>query len=167
MNNTKPNAPILTLPVLVGGGLVLAAALLTRLTVGSPLAVIHKLGASVLLPPLWLTGLLWLGSYVLMGAAVGYLLSCPPGNARREADLWRGCTFLVLAVVFSLVWYTLLFGKLCLLLSCLCLLLAAVCALVCMISWWSVGKGAAVISLGFSLWQICLLFLQFAVILHT
>ncbi len=167
MNTTKQTARFLTIPVLIGGGIVLAAALLTRLAVGSPLAVIHKLGASILLPPLWFTSLLWLASYALMGAAAGYLLSCPTGNTRREAFLWRGCTFLVLAVVFSLVWYTLLFGKLYLLSSWICLFFSAVAALICMISWWQIGKWAAIVSLCFAVWQVCLFLLQLAVILHA
>ncbi|MBQ9151214.1 MAG: hypothetical protein IJX72_03100, partial [Clostridia bacterium] len=98
--------------------------------------------------------------------AVGYLLSCPSGNTRREAHLWRGNTFMVLAVVFSLVWYTLLFGKLYLLPSWICLLLSAASALLCTLSWWPIGKWVSIISLYFALWQVCLFFLQLAVILH-
>ncbi len=167
MYNTKQNDHVLTLPVLLGGGIVLTVVLLTRLAVGSPLIILHKLGATLALPPMWLMGLLWLGTYVLVGASAGYLLSFPAGNIRRDVHLWRGCTFMVLAVGFSLVWYILLFGKFWLILSWICLCLSAVCAVICTLSWWQIGKVASIIVFGFSLWQICLFFLQLAVILHA
>ncbi len=167
MKHTKSTVRLITLPTLIGGGVTLTAALLTRLTVGSPLAVVHKLEAFLILPPLWLMSLLWLSAFILMGAAAGHLLACPMGSAKREACLWRGSTFMVLAVVFSLVWYTLLFGKLFLLPSWLCLLLSAAAALVCGVSWRQVAWGAASVALGFALWQITLFLLQFAVLLHT
>ena len=167
MNQAKPIYRFLTLPTLVGGGVVLAAALLTRLTVGNPLMILHKLGALGNLPPLWLLGFIWLTLYLLVGASTGYLLSCPSGKNGREASLWRGCTFMVLAVVLSLVWFTLLFGKFWLLPSWLCLCLAFVCAAICAVSWWQVGKGPAIIIWLFAIWQICLFFLQFAIMLST
>ncbi len=160
-------APRPTLPMLIGGALTLAAALLTRLTVGSPLAVVHKLEAFLILPPLWVLSLVWLMHFAILGAAAGYLLACPAHNPVREAAMWRGCTFMVLAAVFSLVWYTLLFGKLCLLPSWICLLLSAGAALVCALSWRTLGKGAFAAALAFALWQIGLFFLQLTVILHT
>lgn len=167
MNQTTSINRFLTLPTLVGGGVVLATALLTRMTVGNPLLILHKLGAMEMLPPLWFLSLIWLSFYLLVGASTGYLLSCPPGNAGREAFLWRGCTFMVLAVVLSLVWFTLLFGKFWLLPSWLCLCLTFVCASICAISWWQIGKGAAIIMWSFTVWQICLFFLQFAVMLSA
>ena len=167
MNNTKKNDRFLTLPILLGGGIVLFVAILTRLAVGSPLIIIHKLGSSFALPPTWIMGLIWLGFYVLVGASTGYLLSFPSGNIQRDVYLWRGCTFMVLAVGFSLVWYIFLFGKFWLIPSWICLCVSAVCAVTCMLSWWEIGKGAATVILGFSLWQICLFLLQFAVILHA
>ena len=167
MKLRSPATPRPTLPMLIGGALTTVAALLTRLTVGSPLTVAHKLEALLILPPLWVLSLLWLVHFTLLGAAAGFLLGCPTHNPHQEAAMWRGCTFMVLAAVLSLVWYTLLFGKLCLLPSWLCLLLSAGAAAVCAISWRQTKKGAAVVAFAFSLWQVCLFFLQFAVILHT
>lgn len=167
MNSASKSEQILTLPVLVGGALVLAVALLTRMAVGSPFYLLHKLNATGILPPVWCMSVLWMSAYALSGAVAGYLLSRPTGNAQREACLWRGCTFLILAIVFSLVWYTLLFGKHYLIPSWLCLLMSGGFALICVRAWWSIGKWAALIALGFTLWQICLFFLQFAVIMHA
>ena len=157
----------LKLPVLVGGGAATSCALLTRLAVGGPLSVVHKLDAYLLLPPLWLMSLLWLASFALLGGAAGYLWSHPTGGLEGEARLWRGGTFMVLAVVFSLVWYTLLFGKLYLLISWFCLLPAVAAALACAYAWWWIGKGAAALCVAFGLWQICLFFLQLAALLHA
>ncbi len=156
-----------TLPMLIGAATVLTAALLTRLAVGSPLRAIHRLNAAGWLPPLWLMSLLWFGSFALVGAAAGSLLACPGGGARREAWLWRGSTFLVPAVVFSLVWYVLLFGRLWPILSCLFPLLSAAAALVCVLSWRLIGGGAWWAVLVFALWQTVLFCWQLAVLLHV
>jgi hypothetical protein len=139
---------------------------MTRLTVGSPLRVIHQF-TTVLLPPLWILSLLWLTSFALLGGAAGSLLSCPHGNPQKEAALWRGSTFMVLAVMFGLDWYTLLFGKLLLVPSCLCLLLAAASAAVCAWSWLPLRKSASASALLFSLWQIYVFFLQTVVLLRA
>ncbi len=163
----KTNSRGLTFPALIGAGLLLACAMLTRWSVGSPIILLHKLSASALLPPMWLMSLLWLGFYLLWGAALGDLLSCPPTSPVGEVHLWRGCTFAVLAVVFSLVWYTLLFGKFYLVPSWMCLLVSAAAAFVCAYSWWRVTKWTSCVALLFGLWNICLFFLQFAVILHV
>lgn len=164
MKKSRTAAP---LPALIGGITALTSALLTRLTAGSPLAVIHKLAASGALPPLWLLSLLWLASFALLGGMAGLLLASPHTTPQREVCLWRGGTFMVLAMVFSLGWYTLLFGKLCLLPSCLCLLLSAAAAGICAVSWMQIKKSATAVALAFSLWQISLFFLQCTVLLYT
>jgi hypothetical protein len=156
----------LTFPVLIGAGFLLTCALLTRWSVGSPILLLHKLNASEILPPMWLMSLLWMGFYGLWGAAFGDLLSGLPENPAREVYIWRGSTFAVLAVVFSLVWYTLLFGKFYLVPSCMCLLMSSLASLVCGYSWWSVAKWTAIVAILFASWNICLFFFQFSIILH-
>lgn len=163
----KTNSRGLTFPVLIGAGIFLICAMLTRWSVGSPIILLHKLSAATFLPPMWLMGLLWLGFYFLWGAAVGDLLARLPESPPIEAHLWRGCTFAVLAVVFSLVWYTLLFGKFYLIPSWLCLLVSAAAAFICAFSWWRVARWTSLVALLFGFWNICLFFLQFAVILHV
>ena len=165
MNVTKHPSRSLPLSATVGGAVTLTAALLTRATVGGPLAVLHKLEPIFPLPPLWLTGILWLASFIIVGGAAGYLLTCSELGPHKEALLWRGSTFLVLGVVFSLVWYTLLFGKFFLLPSWICLLLSAATSLVCFLSWIQVKTAAAVAVLLFSLWQVYLVLVQMAILL--
>lgn len=167
MPHTSPSARKPKLPMLIGGGVALAAALLTRLTVGTPVTAIHKFEAFLSLPPIWFMGLLWLASFALTGAFAGELLSSPCLPPRDEALAWRGATALVLALVFSLVWYTLLFGKCFLLASWLCLLLSAAAAVWCALSWLQVKRGASLVMFGFFLWQMILFFLQLAVLLHA
>lgn len=154
------------LPVAVGGGVVLAAALLTRFLCGSPLWFLRWSDVSGLLPPLWLLSLLWMTAYVAVGCAAGYLFSCPAWGVARESHLWRGSTFLILAVVVSLVWYTLLFGKHYLLPSWLCLPVSASAAGVCGASWWRLQRAVGCVAWMFGIWQTVLFFLQLAVLLR-
>ncbi len=154
-----------TLPMLVGGAILLSAALLTRLVTGSPLWLFRFGNVAGVLPPLWLTGLVWLLSFFALGAAAGYMFSCRSLMGGREAGLWRGCTFLILAVAFSLIWYTLLFGKYYLLPSWLFLPMAAGAALMCGLSWWRISRGTGVTVWCFGLWQIMVFCLQLRVIL--
>ena len=162
----KRNQSICTIPRLIGGGSALSIAIFTRLTVGSPLALIHQLPSHTL-PPIWLFSLLWMASFALLGATAGHLLTCVGGSHQREACLWRGGTFMVLAMMFSLDWYTLLFGKFLFFPACLCLILSALAALICALSWIRVQKGAAVSPAIFFLWQTCLLICQIMVFLRT
>ena len=166
MSHTCPHARYPTLSMLVGGGIALTVTLLTRLWVGSPLNLIHTLEAFLTIPPLWIMGVLWLTSFALLGAAAGALLAAPCGNPEREVHLWRGSTFMVLAMVSSLVWYALLFGKQLLLPSCLCLLPALSASLLCALSWKRIHLLAAIPPLLFGLWQFTLLLLQISVLFH-
>lgn len=152
---------------LIGACSGLAAAVCLRLTVGSPLPILRLLGADALLPPLWLVGVLWLLSYALAGASVGYILACRAGGGDRDALRWRGITFLILAVTLSFAWYSLLFSSFLLLPSWICLLLAAASALLCTLSWRSVELRAAVVSGGLTLWLLLLVLTQLMVILHN
>ena len=156
----------LSLPTWIGGGVTLLMALLTRACTGSPLAVVHKLNAESLLPPLWLLGTMWLLAYALMGGGAGNLLCRRVGGAHNEALLWRGAAFFVLSIVLSLVWYTLLFGKLCVFPAWLCLVPSAAAALMCALSWWRLNRFTALIAVGFFLWQTALFLMQLGVMLH-
>jgi hypothetical protein len=116
---------------LTGGAVGLLLALFPLWFVGKPLPILYLLRADTLLPPLWLMGLLWLGVYALWGAAAGGALACRGHGCHADALLWRGMTFLVIAITFSLAWYSLLFGSFLLLPSWLCLGGAAVSGVLC------------------------------------
>lgn len=152
---------------LLGGGAGILLALLPLWFVGKPLLILYLLRADTLLPPLWLMGLLWLGVYALLGGAAGGALACRGHGCHADALLWRGMTFLVVAITFSLAWYSLLFGSFLLLPSWLCLGGAAVSGVLCALSWLPVYRISAVLSLAGVLWHGWLLFIQLSVILHN
>jgi tryptophan-rich sensory protein len=152
---------------LIGGGAGLLMAVFVAATVGNPLPVLRLLGADVFLPPLWLTGLLWLAGYILLGAAAGCALACPTGGPYRETPLWRGLTFLVVEITFSFAWYRLLFGSFLLLPAWLCLAAGVAAGVVCFLSWISVHPLPAWLCGGVTAWLFCLLLCHVAVILHN
>lgn len=152
---------------LLGGGAGILLALLPLWFAGKPLPILYLLGADTLLPPLWLMGLLWLGVYALLGAAAVLALACQSRGSHADALLWRGMTFLVVEITFSLAWYSLLFGSFLLLPSWLCLVGAAVSGTLCLLSWLPLRNLSALLSLAGILWHIWLLLLQLAVILHN
>lgn len=152
--------------MLAGGGIGLAAGLALRGAAGSPIPVLRLLGADALLPPLWLAGLVWLAAYALAGGAAGYLAACPVRGGSREACLWRGGTFLAVAVGISFCWYSCLFASVLLLLSWLCLLAAAGFALLCTLSWWRLNRFCALAVGAVAVWFFCLSILQAVLLLH-
>ena len=152
---------------LLGGGAGILLALFPLWFVGTPLPILYLLGADTLLPPLWLMGLLWLGVYALMGAAAVLALAGQSRGSHADALLWRGMTFLVVEITFSLAWYSLLFSSFLLLPSWLCLVGAAVSGTLCLLSWLPLRNLSALLSLAGILWHIWLLLLQLAVILHN
>ena len=90
--------------VWAGGGIALAAALFTRLRVGSPLPLLHLLNADSILPPLWLTGLCWLSSFFLSGCAAGFIFNCRTGGCAAAWRL-RGAVYGLLCLFAGLGWY--------------------------------------------------------------
>lgn len=134
----------------------LAVALLVRITAGSPDYILRLYGAGVLTPPLWLAGLGWFGGIFLPGAAAGYLSGAAGGGSPREAAFWRGCTCLLLSLLWALLWYALLFGKGLLLLSWLALPIGGAAAVGCGLSWWPLSRGGATVSFGYGGWLLLL-----------
>ena len=151
----------------IGGGCTLAAALAVCIRVGSPLPVLHRLGAGDLIPPLWLMGTLWLLGMFAVGWAFGCLLGMQTGGPVRDALKYRGSTCLVIAMVFALLWYELLFCSLSLLFSWLCLAVAIGTAVLCALSWWRLCRPVACITVAFSLWRLWLFLLQLGIMLRT
>lgn len=152
--------------VFIGGALAVLAALLVRLACGSPHWLVLRADSGHFLPPLWVLTLLWLGGYFFMGCAWGHIFSLRPLNPCRDAWRWRGSTFLVLTMVFSLMWYPLLFGMSAWFFSWLCLGLTVVLGGICALYWFRVSQGAALVLSGVLIWYIYLFLLQLTVMLH-
>lgn len=151
----------------VGGGAGLLAAFALRGAAGSPVPVLRLLGADALLPPLWLMGLLWLAVYGLVGGAAGYLSACSAVRGGREVLLWRGGTFLALAVGLSFCWYSCLFASFLLLLSWICLAVATFFAVLSAVAWWRLSHPCAVAVGLMGAWFLCLALVQLALLLRA
>ena len=151
----------------VGGGAGLLGAVALRGAAGSPVPVWRLLGADALLPPLWLMGLVWLAVYVLAGGAAGYLATCSAAGGRREALLWRGGTFLALALGLSFCWYSCLFASFLLLLSWICLAAAVFFAVLSTVTWWQLSRPCALAVGLMGAWFLCLALVQFALLLRA
>lgn len=151
--------------VWAGGGITLAAALFTRLRVGSPLPLLHLLNADSILPPLWLTGLCWLSSFFLSGCAAGFILNCRTGGCAAAWRL-RGAVYGLLSLFAGLGWYPLLFAAQALWLSWLCLLAAALSGILCLACWVRVRRRVLLFLLPAAMWMCCLTVLQLVVLLR-
>lgn len=152
---------------LVGGGLGLVGSIAVATVVGSPLPVLHVLGADAILPPLWILGLLWLTGYALLGAAAGCVLACLFRGSCRDTPLWKGLTFWVVEYTLSLAWYCLCFGSFTLFPAGLCLLIGVVAGILCTLSWFRVCRRPALLCGGVTLWLAYLLLCHLVIILHN
>ena len=123
---------------LIGGGILVLMALLVREVVPHPVTVLHQYGALPLLPPLWLLQLLWVLAYFIMGGAWLCVLWIKEGGAQHEIWRYRGSMCLVVSVLFTYVWYLLLFGTANLFLSWLCLCIALVMLLMTLLCYFRV-----------------------------
>ncbi len=151
----------------IGGGCTLAAAIAVAIRVGSPIPVWHRLDAGDILPPLWLMGTLWLVGMFAVGWAFGCLLGMRAGGPVRDALKYRGSTCMVLAVVFALLWYELLFCSLRLMFSWLCLAVALIASTLAVLSWWRLCRPVACVTVGFCVWLVWLFLLQLGIMLRT
>lgn len=151
----------------VGGGCTLAAALVVCIRVGSPLPVLHRLGAGDLVPPLWIMGALWLLGMFAVGWASGCLWGMRPCDPVRDALRYRGLTCMVIALVLTLLWYELLFCSLSLLLSWLCLAAAIAMTVLCVLSWWRLLFPVVCVTAGFAAWLAWLFLLQLGIMLRA
>ncbi len=162
----KTLGQIVTPFVWLGGGLLLAAALVVCIWTGSPHALIHALGADPLLPPVWLLGILWLGAFFLFGCTAGAVLSDKSGGAAKAVWRLRGGMYFLIGCMAALVWYPLLFAVSALWLSWLFLLLALAMSILCLLCWsrlrWWAVAGVGV----WMVWLICLVVMQFTVIIQ-
>ena len=151
----------------IGCGMGLLAAVAVASTVGSPLPILHLLGAGEILPPVWILSVLWLMGYGILGGAAGHVLACAAWSSFREAVIWRGLTFLVIEVTFSFAWYSLSFGSFHLVIAWICLMLGVVAGGICTLSWFSVQRIPAMLCGGVTLWFLYLALCHLVVILHN
>jgi len=111
----------------VGGVLLVLAAVLCRIAIGSPYYTRHLLRMPYFMPPtvvLYAVGLLL---YFLLGALFGGL--CITRSAALMRARFKGLTLLVPTALFRLLWYPLFFGACAPALALISLLLSVFCCL--------------------------------------
>lgn len=154
-------------PLLTGGGVLTAGAVLLRIFGGSPRPLLHALGADAFLPPLWLMGLCGLLSVFLLGAAAGLILFARGCGTERTLWRLRGGIWCILSCVASAAWYLLLFRSGALWFSLLLLLLSLACVVLTAVCWFRVSTAAGLLPAAYLLWELWMLFLQIAVVFHA
>lgn len=152
--------------VLVGGGIMLLVAFAVKQATASPYLVLHNTESLVLLPPLWLMGVLWFGGYFLLGAVAGQMLSLSSLPPQMDIRRCKGGLLFVIAAVTSFLWYILLFGSSAFFLSWLMCGLTAMLLIGCAVYWFSVSKGSALIMTMITVGYILLFICQIMVMLH-
>lgn len=149
-------------PLTVGAGLLLLiAAIIVRVKVGSPYRVMMEMGIGDIVPPVWLMGLLWSLSLFLIGCAAGFVLGYRRGGCGIEK--YKGCMIFVLLSALELVWYYIFFGKSLLFISVLLSI-----AILCLSIWitalfYRVTKLAGMIFLLHDVWLMYMVILNCAV----
>ncbi len=96
---------------LMGGVIFLVAVVFLKYQMPPPHILLHSTQCYDRLPPLWLLGLLWYGSYVLLGGALGYALSLRHISCEGNGSRYLGAFLLLSGALMGAVWYMLLFGK--------------------------------------------------------
>ena len=116
--------------MLIGGCAALAAALICRIAIGSPLYARHLFALPACMPPTFCLCLIGGGMLFGLGALFGGMAAAPSPAVLRAR--FGGTALLVPLMLFSLLWYPLLFGALSPALALISLLLAilsCVCAM--------------------------------------
>ena len=112
--------------MLIGGCAALAAALACRIAIGSPLRVRHLFVLSGCMPSTLCLYVFGGGLLFCLGTLFGGLAAAPSPAILRAR--FRGTALLVPLMLFSLLWYPLLFGALSPALALISLLTAVFCA---------------------------------------
>lgn len=133
----------------------------------SPLTVLHRLNALVVLPPLWLLTLLHLAWHALFG---WLLVSAFLGHRKspaHEGELWRGCTCMSVALGMIISWYVLLFAKGAVLLSWMFLPSAGFLIVLCALDHRRFQRGSLIGYILLFFWPLMLSFLHLVVLLQA
>ena len=163
---TKVLNKINKLWILIGGGVLVLIAICVKNAVQSPYVLLHRTESLVLLPPLWILGFFWFGSFFILGGAMGEMLSRDHLPLDQSVRKYQGAMFLVLSISFSFTWYLLLFGPESLFLSWLVCGLAIIFGLIGSACWLPISKGCAALVAFVFVAYILLFILQFMVMLH-
>lgn len=149
-----------------GAVLFLVAVVFLKYQMPPPHVLLHSVQCYERLPPLWLLGLLWYGSYALMGGALGHTLSLKHISCENNGSRYLGAFLLLLAAILGAVWYMLLFGKQAVLFSWLLMGIGLAMLGGGVYVWTRVSKMAVVCLIGVLFVHILLWITQLFVMLH-
>lgn len=90
-------------PMVIFGLLAAACGIAVRLAVGSPYYMTAAMGIGEIVPPAWLTSLLWTAAFFTVGCGFGYIVGFRAGG--REAEKYKCGMLFVLLAVAELCWY--------------------------------------------------------------
>lgn len=163
----KISYPILSPRAIIYGCIAGIACFISRTMLGSPLNMIHIIGSTACLPPLWIFNLLSVLSSALMGASAAWVIdSIEVGynNGAREISSYRGALCLSCAFFLFLIWFPILFFAQRLFLSFVVSALALICSLCCAIEWSRVGpsRSSAVMYVN-TAWLFYIMFVSLSV----
>ena len=149
-----------------GAVLFLVAVVFLKYQLPPPHVLLHSVQCYERLPPLWLLGLLWYGSYALMGGALGHTLSLKHISCENNGSRYLGAFLLLLAAILGAVWYMLLLGKQAVLFSWLLMGVGLAMLGGGVYVWTRVSKMAVVCLIGVLFVHILLWITQLFVMLH-
>lgn len=152
--------------VLPGGALFLLAVIFVKYQMPSPHVLLHSIQGYERLPPLWLLGLLWYGSYALIGCVLGHIFSLRHISCEGNGSRYLGAFLLLAGAVLGVVWYMLLFGKQAVLLSWILMGIELVLLFGGVYVWTRVSKTAVILAIGALFIHILLWITQLFVMLH-
>lgn len=147
------------------------AVLLPTALFGTPHEMIHILGGSKILPPIWIFNLLSTLFCFLVGVAAGAVTEATSrrmNSGKDEISAYKGGLFFLSAFFLSLIRYNIFFflGRLLisLILSVVCLILTILCCA----EWSHIRpKSACGIMALYSLWQFYILFVNISVFIRS
>ena len=147
--------------VFLVSAILLTVGIFTRWISGNPTRLVHTLGLSDIIPPIWIMVILFSASYITGGLALGSALG-ERGVCRPEKK-YQGAMWFCIMASLGYAWYPvffcaeLFFGSLVISLLCLfCAICATICfARVSFISFWSM--------ILYDAWLVYLLILNFQI----
>lgn len=158
--NMEMNQSSLAMTVVVGI-LLMTAGLVVRFVTGSPHMMLLALDVGDMVPPVWLMGLLWSVSFLVIGCAAGFILAYRGSGC--EVEKYKGGMLFVLLAVLELCWYPTFFGAGLIFLSALESVLILCFSIGVTFCFYRVSKLGGMLILFHDVWLIYMLILNFAV----
>ena len=141
--------------------LLLFLGIFTRHVSGSPQETLHFIDARELVPPSWLTVLLFSASYIVAGLSLGLTLGnrlCGCGEKKYQSAMW-----FILSLALGYVWYPLFFCARLFLVSIIVTALCLFCSLCASVCMASVSRSAFCLAIVYDAWLIYLFLLNLQV----